>query len=143
MKITNIRELCYELYKLNWLNTNVSTRIQMDNLLDYYEVVENGSSESYEEYLGQNGFGYEIYVCFDEFIDFEYRDRDFIGELLADNNKLFAKYEKDLESLIANESSLVNNSPSDGGDHKGDEDNSWLEGYGPELEEAWRELDGE
>lgn len=99
MKIKTIRELCYELYKIDWLDRHVSSRIQMDNICDFYEYQKEDSSiDTYEEYLDQYGFGYNIFVCFDEFIDSEYKNEEYMAELLGDNENLIKEYKDDLAS---------------------------------------------
>ena len=48
---------------------------------------------------GNKEFGYdgELYVCYDEFLDNEYLEEDYIKELL-DNEKLYNKYLEDLKN---------------------------------------------
>ena len=97
MRICNIAELCYELYKIDWLNNNVSARTQMDNIMDYYEYRKSDSYvDTYEGYLNEAGFGFEIYASFDEFLENEYRQGEYIAELLADNEDLLKEYRDDV-----------------------------------------------
>lgn len=95
---TYIRELAYQLYKLNWMRRIFVGR-QIDKMKDYYEKCvttklnpRTGDTElqytmSFEEYL-QNSDGYdgELYACFGEFIDNEYQDEEFMRMLLDDDN---------------------------------------------------------
>ena len=108
MADNNIRGLCYELYKMNWLK-RIPADMQMDayktwyleEFLPNYQLIPNaynGEADtvytgiSFEDYLfevGYKGFGY--YVCYEEFIDGDYQDAEFIKELLG-NAKLYLEY---------------------------------------------------
>lgn len=94
--IMNIKDLCYELYKLDWERNHINPQIKSDSLKNFYEEsINTYYYSSYEEYLFDTGYNGEIYACYDEFIDNEYKDEEYIYSLL-DNEKLFKKY---LESL--------------------------------------------
>ena len=89
----NIRELCYELYKIDWESTHITPKRKMENLRVFYEEnrINDYPYSSYEEYLMEAGYNGEIYVCYDEFIDNEYQDEGYIMALL-DNEALFEEY---------------------------------------------------
>lgn len=93
----NIRRLCYELSKINWMR-RISYIRQMDSMKDYYMETDKDFMEEYSfnDYIGECGYQGELYVCYDEFLEAEYLDREFMEELL-DNDDLIAEYRKDLE----------------------------------------------
>lgn len=96
-----IRELCYELYKVDWKHSHMITaQIEMDNLVDYYKCVSDGNFEkyTYNDYLEDFGYQGQIYVCYDEFLDTEYCDVDYMRTLL-DDDELINLYHEDLEML--------------------------------------------
>ena len=77
MKITNISELCYELYKLDWKHSHMITKeIEMDSLKDYFEGTVSSSEYSFDEYIEEFGYDGEIYACYEEFRDNEYLDKE-------------------------------------------------------------------
>lgn len=92
----NISELCYELYKINWMK-RISPERQMNALKDYYEgLVDAGDEYTFDDYIEEFGYDSELYACYDEFIDYEYQDSDYIENLL-DNKELFEEYKRDVE----------------------------------------------
>lgn len=93
----NFRELCYELYKIDWESTHITQQIKMDNIKNFYEDGYRYCYSSLEEYLCDIGYDCGIYACYDEFIDNEYQDTNYIRSLL-DNEKLFKEYLEDLRS---------------------------------------------
>ena len=105
MSITNIRQLCYELYKLDWMR-QISTDTQMDVLKDYFEDnYEAGIIDedySIEDYIFENGYHGSLYVCFNEFLGAEYRNEAYMEELLF-NDDLFKIYKEDLFQLVLDE----------------------------------------
>ena len=112
----DIRELAYELYKIDWMR-RISADRQMDSLRDYYreakedekiaaELAEEfGSPEnsgdsggySYDDYIFESGYDGEIYVCYDEFLDNEYMDKKYMKRLLGKD--LYSEYLEDLKSI--------------------------------------------
>lgn len=100
----NISEIAYELYKQDWIDTHTTKEMRMNVLRGYYTYVQDCIEEdfdidSFEEYSWESGYGEgEIYVCYDEFLDNEYLEKDYIKELLNDDN-LYELYLKDLENL--------------------------------------------
>lgn len=73
--ITNLRKYAYELYKTEWIN-RISTERQLDVIRSYIkERISDGFdvNENFEEYLNERGFDGELYCCYDEFIESEYK----------------------------------------------------------------------
>lgn len=84
----NIENLCYELYKIDWMD-RISTECKKDTLKNYYEAIsEKGISEkeyTFNNYLLDFGYNGECYVGFEEFLDFEFLDAAYMKTLLNDN----------------------------------------------------------
>lgn len=91
----DIQELAYELYKIDWMR-RISPERQMDALRNYYQENVDDAYYSFEGYLDDQGYDGELYVCFDEFLGVEYQNREYIRELL-DNEELYALYKQDLD----------------------------------------------
>lgn len=91
-----IRKLSYELYKTDWMQ-RISAERQTDAIKNYYEAAD--SYEGFEEWLDENGYDGELYVCYDEFMGAEYLDKDYILYLIGDNEKLKAEYAKDYHKV--------------------------------------------
>jgi len=87
---------CYELYKMDWCKSNITPDIQMDAYKNYMEdMVENPFAEnaySFQDYLDEFGFNGQVYACYDEFMDNEYQDIDYMKALL--DNKEFLRIYK-------------------------------------------------
>lgn len=98
--IINISKLCYELYKIDWKHShNITKDIEMDNIKNYYEgLIDNDTEYTYNEYLEEFGYDGQIYVCYEEFCDNEYQDKQYMCELL-DNEKLIKLYHKDIKNI--------------------------------------------
>ena len=102
-KNNKLSKLCYELYKLDWKRSHMITyEREADSVKDYFEglVDSNGSDReyTYADYSEEFGYDGELYACYDEFLDSEYRDEDYIKGLL-DNDVLFAMYKEEQEDL--------------------------------------------
>ena len=94
-----IRRLCYELYKVDWKKSHMITNErEMDSIRDYYaNLVDNDMVYTYNDYLEEFGYDGELYVCYEEFCDDEYYDKEYICSLL-DNEKLIAMYYNDIDT---------------------------------------------
>jgi hypothetical protein len=97
MKKNVLRQCIYDLYKQEWLHSHLSNQQMKDSIVDYYEGLEDSSDEyTFEEYLEEYGFiNGEMYACYDEFIDIEYHDEEYIESLLEDYPKLLKEYQED------------------------------------------------
>ena len=89
-----ISELGYELYKLDW-ERRISVECKQDVLRNYYQEV-NMEDYPFEKYFKEVGYSGDIYVCYDEFMEFEYFDKDYM-RCLYDNDELYDEYLKDFE----------------------------------------------
>ena len=90
-----ISKLCYELYKVDWKHSHMITaEREMDSIKNYYEdLVDDDTEYTYNDYLEEFGYDGELYVCYEEFLEVEYLDEDYICSLL-DNEKLITMYHK-------------------------------------------------
>ena len=95
----NISKLCYELYKIDWKYSHMITKyMEMDNIKNYYDcLIDDDSEYTYDDYLEEFGYDGELCVRYDEFLDNEYLEEDYIKQLL-DNEKLYNKYLEDLKN---------------------------------------------
>lgn len=97
----NFRKLAYELYKEYWVDFHISKERLMDTRRKYIRdckmcVDEKLKISTYEEWIAENGFDGELYVCFDEFCENEYMDWKFMVYLLNDED-LIAMYKEDVK----------------------------------------------
>lgn len=91
-----IRGLCYELYKNDWMR-RISAERKADALKNWYQETPIWNRTVYppSSYIEENGYDGEYYVCFEEFLEAEYQDSDYIKSLL-DNEQLYTEYQEDL-----------------------------------------------
>lgn len=99
----NISELAYELYKQDWIDSNTTKEMRLNAVKEYYEYIqdcikENEDIDTFEEFLDECGYGEgSLYVCYDEFCDMEYHDKEYMCELLKDDH-LIQQYYADIEN---------------------------------------------
>lgn len=89
-----IRHLCYELYKLNWMQ-----QISRERIADTYKNCYQEGWDSYDDYIFECGYDGSMYACYDEFLVHEYLDPTYVKELL-DNDELYQEYLKNEEQWI-------------------------------------------
>jgi hypothetical protein len=108
MKNMLISDVAYELYKQNWIDTHTTPQLRLQVINDYYnyiqEIMEDEDCDdlqeydSLEEYIYDNGYpNGEMYVCFDEFLDNEFQDKEYMKKLLG--VVLYADYLLDLDHM--------------------------------------------
>ena len=92
-----ISKLCYELYKVDWKHSHMITKeVEMDSIKNYYEgLVDKDVEYTYNDYLEEFGYDGELYVCYEEFLENEYLEEDYICGLL-DNAELIILYYQDI-----------------------------------------------
>lgn len=95
----NISKLCYELYKVDWKHSHmIVAEREMDSIKNYYEgLVDDEDEYTYNDYIEEFGYDGELYVCYEEFCDMEYHDKEYMCELL-DNEELIKQYYADIEN---------------------------------------------
>ena len=94
-----ISELAYELYKSNWKKEHGITpeREDRERIRFFLDPDVNDGDYSYEEYIFDYGYGGQLYVCYDEFLGAEYRERMFMKHLINDD-ALYGQYLSDVEN---------------------------------------------
>lgn len=93
----DIKKIAYEKYKLNWLMEHGYTLADIIRELDVIKEDEedNDSIELLFDFWEDNyGFSSEIWACYQEFIDNEYQDTDYMKQILT--NDEYKKYQEDL-----------------------------------------------
>lgn len=99
-----ISEVAYELYKQNWIDTHITPEMRLKALRKYYQYVDEclGNTEpydSFEDWIYEQGYeGGILYVSFDEFLDNEFQDKEYMKELLS-YVVFYADYLLDLEHM--------------------------------------------
>lgn len=100
MIVEMISKYAYELYKIDWKHSyGITEDKELCYIKDYYDgLAEENADEyySYEEYIREFGYNGDCYVCYDEFLNYEYLDEKYIEELL-DNTELIKLYRKDIK----------------------------------------------
>lgn len=79
-----IKEIAYEMYKIDWMRRIFADR-QLNAYKNYFELADEIFDHSYtfEDYLEEYGYDGELYVCFDEFLECEYQDSEYMKWLLS------------------------------------------------------------
>lgn len=97
----DIKKIAYEKYRLDWMLKHGYTLTNLMNELDsMQEENEDTVSQLFIDWEYGFGFGSEIWVCFDEFIDNEYQDKGYMKQLL--NWEEYEKYEENCMSRVDN-----------------------------------------
>lgn len=88
-------KICYELYKIDWLYSHTSKEQQSDNIKNYFEDIlnENIVDYTYKEYLDEFGYNSEIYASFEEFMNNEWYDVEYMKGLIGDCIPLLDMYD--------------------------------------------------
>ena len=104
MKLTEerLQELAYELYKLDWKREHITQTRELEEYRLYYlTMLENAEDEddwdsdyTFEDWLWDQGYGGELYVCYNEFLDAEYEDKEYIKYLLCENSMFWKAYKE-------------------------------------------------
>lgn len=106
MKIAekDLKKIAYELYKINWTTTHISVERQLAEyrlyqltLLEDYDEDSldwNSYIPTFDDWLFEQGYDGEIYVCFNEFLDYEYQDAEYMEFLLCHNSIFWKAYKE-------------------------------------------------
>lgn len=98
-----ISEVAYELYKMDWIAQHVTREAELDTYREYFkykkDCIEGGEeADSYEDWLFDIGFpGGALYVCYEEFCDGEYHDREFVTYLFGNEEEFVKEYLEDIK----------------------------------------------
>lgn len=81
-----IKKIAYALYKDQWLREHVSKNTLLETRREYALAIINddiASEASFEGYVNEFGFnGGQIFVSYDEFLNAEFKDDDYMRKLL-------------------------------------------------------------
>ena len=93
----NIRQIAYGKYKLNWMMEHGYTiedllRLVGEHIIDDPDL---SLADAYDEWEVDDGFHGEIWACFEEFLDYEYQDKEYMSLIL--NTGEYYEYLKDME----------------------------------------------
>lgn len=98
-----IQRFCYELYKIDWISSHLTALSEIEGAKEqYFKGLANGDFDSeytFSEYLNEYGFPDGFPVCFEEFLDNEYLDFDYIQELLNGSKQCLELYQSDRRML--------------------------------------------
>jgi len=92
-----IKQLCYELFIIDWEVRHITKERKLASMRSYHRDVqmENVGGISYDEYILDNGYDGELYPYFDEILETEYLNESYMCELLKDED-LLVMYYRDL-----------------------------------------------
>lgn len=113
-KVQDMRDCLYELYKLDWM---ASHNHSVDELFEEIKDISsdlNTNNQNFADLVEDalmsfeldKGFGGELWVCYDEFLECEYQDFNYMDNLidrLAPSERktfLFNTYRDDMNSLL-------------------------------------------
>ena len=95
-----ISQIAYKKYKRDWFENHVSIHLlheTKNNYLSYKQDCDElgFESDTFSEYIEENGFGGMLWVCFDEFLNAEYADKGYMEALLT--SEQYKAYQLDME----------------------------------------------
>ena len=103
--VADLKSMLYELYKLDWkASHNITPERETMILKDYLNLYPpecytkaNPPEQSFEQFLEEMGYQGELYVCYDEFLECEYKDVRYVKFLLEGmDSHYFKDYEDNL-----------------------------------------------
>ena len=106
LSFKNIEDIAYNKYQLDWMKThNHSIKELIQKIQEYrLDAIDDGAFDDdttdlifLEQFEANDGFNGELYVCFDEFLNNEYQDADYMRTLL--NEEEFKRYKKEREKI--------------------------------------------
>ena len=101
INVETISKIAYELYTMDWVNRFVSHELQLSTYREYllYRnecLMNDDECDSFDEWIWDYGYNGFMYACYEEFIDCEYLEAEYIEMLLGDK-ALIDLYHKDTE----------------------------------------------
>lgn len=94
----------YELYKVDWVENHISPQRRtkaVNEYLSYRQECERDGvgCEEYMDWIEEYGFDGELFASYDEFMDAEYHDRDYIRYLISSQSRLFKLQQNHAERI--------------------------------------------
>lgn len=84
--LNDIRQTAYEKYQHDWMISHGIDEKAVDKTVKEYiaDISEDNDLDTpFSEWLFDHGFGGSIWVCYDEFLNVEYRDSSYMKRLLS------------------------------------------------------------
>lgn len=97
--LKDIRQIAYEKYQHDWMISHDIDEKVMDKTMQEYIADTVGEEVPFSEWLFDHGFGGSLWVCYDEFLNAEYRDNAYMEYLLS--NKEYQIYQADITDIFA------------------------------------------
>ncbi len=96
-KLSSIKNACYDIFRVKWIDEHVPSDVRMKTFLDYRaKTVDLEFKKDYPKfsaYLMEFGYGeYGIYPSKEEFLDNEFLDGNYMAELLEDHIDIYDSY---------------------------------------------------
>lgn len=91
----DIKKIAYEKYKLDWMLHHGYTLTDLMNELESLRDDTDPINLLFIFWEEEYGFGSEIWVCYQEFLDNEYLDEGYMKQLLTWEE--YEKYQEDLK----------------------------------------------
>ena len=91
-----LKAIAYEMYKAVWKREHITSAQETNAYKKFYDAMYNTPSLTWEEFILSEGYDERrsCYASFNEFIDIEYYDQEFMKQLLSP-----AMYEEYLEEV--------------------------------------------
>jgi len=89
--IEKFRTIAYDLYKEHWKLNHLKPDTEYNTLCEYADELSNIDESTdtnnilksdYDKFITEYGYHDECYVCYDEFLNNEYKDSDYMKEIL-------------------------------------------------------------
>lgn len=83
----DIKKIAYEKYRLDWMIAHGHSLTELLRDLEFLsrEDPDCNLLTLFENWEYDNGFGGELWVCYDEFLESEYKDESYMKELLTED----------------------------------------------------------
>lgn len=101
MKITEkeLQEIAYELYKIDWIRDNITPELQLQVEREFWlESLEYEQEFNdvllWSNWIWDNGYHGSLYACFNEFLDYEYEDEEYMKYLLDEDSEVWKTYKE-------------------------------------------------
>lgn len=96
---SKVREAIYELYKADWIFNHSTADNYCAVFNSYRKYIADTENDviSLCEFVEKYGFNGSIYASYDEFMDNEYCDKDFIEYIVPRDSELFKEWLRDID----------------------------------------------
>lgn len=95
-KLSTIEKSCYKIFKMQWLKDHTSeeerTNAQKEYFANIMDIQFKKSYPTFDSWIEEIGYTDGIYPSKEEFLDNEFKDGDYMAELLIDDVRLYDCY---------------------------------------------------